>query len=113
MEKYRLRPLNSGYSEDYNINLDPSTANEAATAVLHFVISMMPGYLELQDLHNNSRKTQMETLRTFYAPDEVCFYMFKTIQQSCLTCYDTLECMVKTKFVSLHTIAAIRMKESY
>ncbi|XP_022693149.1 uncharacterized protein LOC111262832 isoform X5 [Varroa jacobsoni] len=71
VEKYRLRPLNSGYSEDYNINLDPSTANEAATAVLHFVISMMPGYLELQDLHNSSRKTQMETLRTFYAPDEV------------------------------------------
>ncbi|OQR66314.1 hypothetical protein BIW11_05001, partial [Tropilaelaps mercedesae] len=71
MERYKLRPLSSGYFENYNINLDPSTTNEAASVVLNFVISMMPGHLEYLDLHNSTRRNRVEISKTFYASNEV------------------------------------------
>lgn len=50
------------------MNLDPSTTNEAATAVLHFVMSMMPTHLDLYS--NTMRKTgQMQMAETFYEPN--------------------------------------------
>ena len=68
VKRYGLAPKITGYSSSYNINMDPSATNEAATAVFHFVMSMMPTHLDLYS--NTMRKTgQMQMAETFYEPD--------------------------------------------
>lgn len=47
MDKYDLKPKTDGYYHGYNSSLDPSIANNFATAAFRFAHSLIPGLMKV------------------------------------------------------------------
>ncbi|XP_067144092.1 uncharacterized protein [Centruroides vittatus] len=87
MKEYDLEVLNSGYYLDYDINIEAGVANSVATAVLPFLLSMMPSKFDLYTTeYKKVGSTPMR--KTYYQPTDmyninrVTEYMLGLISQN-------------------------------
>ena len=49
MQYFQLSPLQSGFSQDYTMDEEPAVTAAAATAALHFYLSLLPDSLQYRD----------------------------------------------------------------